>query len=350
MADVTPLPDIAETEAVSEENLELDMTQAEQSLKETPRGPPRNLTGYRQRRTGLNWISARGRPQTPSAKRQRSRTNSASSADETLSPERDMLDWQDLMDSRIRAALEPVHLEKEEMKAELNELREENKRLNNKCIKLDSQSRKKNLKIWGIIEARKETKSDLKEQVLSLLAEYNINLNPRDLDSVFRIGTKEDNTTRCTLVHFLHMDDKIVTLSRGRHMFKDYGVRLDDDYPIEIEDNRRDLKPVMHAAKNMKDEAGKHKYSAKLNADRLIINGKPYTVNNTQRLPNELKPENLSTLQKDCITAFFTKHSPLSNHHKADQKIENTKYSSNEQFYMQQKHMYLGTQQQLKGL
>lgn len=125
-------------------------------------------------------------------------------------------------------------------------------------------------------------------------------------------------------------------------MFKDYGVRLDDDYPIEIEDNRRDLKPVMHAAKNMKDEAGKHKYSAKLNADRLIINGKPYTVNNTQRLPNELKPENLSTLQKDGITAFFTKHSPLSNHHKADQKIENTKYSSNEQFYMQQKAYVFG--------
>ena len=111
MADVTPLPDIAEAETISEENLELDMTQSEQSLKETPRGPQRTLSGYRQRRAGINWISARGRPQNPSAKWQRSRTNSASSADETLYPEREMLDWQDLMDSRIRAALEPIHLE-----------------------------------------------------------------------------------------------------------------------------------------------------------------------------------------------------------------------------------------------
>ena len=36
-------------------------------------------------------------------------------------------------------------------------------------------------------------------------------------------------------------------------MFKDYGVRVDNDYPIEIEDNPRDLKPVLPAAMNCRD-------------------------------------------------------------------------------------------------
>ena len=54
-------------------------------------------------------------------------------------------------------------------------------------------------------------------------------------------------------------------------------------------------------------------------------------------MPSELQPKNVSTPQKNGITAFFSKNSPLSNHHMANQRVEGTDYSSNEQYYMQQK-------------
>lgn len=348
MAASTPLPSIIETESLSEEQEEQAATQTEQSVVEPPKGlkmAHRILTSsYKQRRRGVNLLNARGGQQTPSAKRQRSRTNSGSSTEgNDIQPlDSEETSWQDIMDSRIREAMTPAYLEIDEMREEMKDLKEENKKLSDRCIKIDSQSRKRNLKIWGLLEAKRETKFDLKQQVVSLLGEYDIIINHRDIDSVFRIGAKDDRVTRCTLVHFIHMADKEQTLSMGRQMYMDYQVRLDDDYPAEIEEHRRDLKPVLHAAKRSRDETGKPKYRANLHADRLIINGKQYTVDNTHRLPNELKLENVSTKQKDGITAFFTKHSPLSNHHQAEQEIEGAKYTSNEQYYMQQKAYTFG--------
>ena len=80
--------------------------------------------------------------------------------------------------------------------------------------------------------------------------EYNINIEHRDLDldSVFWIGAKEETTSRCTLVPFVHLEDKVQTLNRGRDMNRDYGVILEDNFLPEIKTNRRDLKPLLQAA------------------------------------------------------------------------------------------------------
>ena len=63
-------------------------------------------------------------------------------------------------------------------------------------------------------------------------------------------------------------------------MYSDYGVRLEDDFPPEIEDRKKDLRPVLQAANRCKDDRGELKYKAFLNADKLTINGKHYTTNN----------------------------------------------------------------------
>lgn len=50
-----------------------------------------------------------------------------------------------------------------------------------------------------------------------------------------------------------------------------------------------------------------------------------------ERLPEDLKPENVKKPSKGC------KNSPLSNHHIATQKIDGETYNCNEQYYKQQK-------------
>ena len=116
-------------------------------------------------------------------------------------------------------------------------------------------------------------------------------------------------------------------------MYFDYGVRLENDFPLEINDNRKELKPILQAAMKIRTKAGGRKYSAYLKTDKLHINGRQYTVKNTDTLPEELKLENISTPLMNGITALFTKHSPLSNHFQSDQKIEGLDYTSNTILY-----------------
>ena len=229
-----------------------------------------------------------------------------------------------------------------EMRGQMQELAEENKRLDAKYTKLDCLSRKNNLKIWGILEEDKETKYDIKRKVMNLLKEYGVNINARDIGEVHRLGAKRPRTVRGTLVHFFHYEDKDLTLSRGKQMFFDYGVRLENDFPVEIDDNRKELKPILQAALRYRNETGGRKYNAYLSTDKLHINGRQFTVENTDTLPEELKLENISTPQKKGITAFFSKHSPLSNHFPSEQKIEGLDYTTNEQYYMHQKALVFG--------
>ena len=302
--------------------------------------PPNQGLSYKQRRSRTRWAPTAGRVQTPRAKRARTHTESLSSVEGTPTPfNTHESDERDPSDPHI---ISVILEELAEMREQLQDLSIENKRLDDRCTKLDCLSRKNNLKIWNILEGSRETKYDIKRTVMSLLEEYGVNLNARDIGSVYRLGPKRSDKTRCTMVHFFHAEDKELVKSRGKQIYFDYNVRLEDDFPLEIETNRRELKPVLRAAAKYRNEKGERKYNAFLNVDKLHVNGRTYTVENTEKLPDELKLENISTPRNDKITAFFTKNSPLSNHFTADQKIQDVEYSSNEQYYMHQKALTFG--------
>ena len=302
----------------------------------------RPVSGFRQRRTGANWSDPKGRTQTP-RKRPRNYTNSPKSLNNTNSPGDNYAVEED---EAISQRLDTIYREISDMKEDMAELFAENQKLNERCTRIDNQARRNNMKIWNILEDRNETKFDIKRRVTDLFGEYGIKISPRDIDRVFRIGTRDyrGNTPRCTLVHFIHAEDKELVMSRGRHMFNDYRVRLENDYPPEIDENIKELRPLLQAAHRSKNEAGERCYKAKLIADRLTVNGKQYTVETVSKLPVDLRPENVSTPQKEGITSFFTKHSPLSNHHHATQKIDGETYNCNEQYYMQQKALTFADQ------
>lgn len=172
--------------------------------------------------------------------------------------------------------------------------------------------------------------------------DYGVTIEPKDIENAHRTGPKHNNAPRPILVNFLYAEDKEMALSVGRPIFFDHGISMESDFPEEIDKKRRELRPILQTASKIKTVEGRKKYRASLNADQLIVNGRRYTTENTNKLPEELKPENISTITKDGKTGFFTFQSPLSNHYTATQKVRGIEYNSNEQFYMHQKTLTFG--------
>ncbi len=93
-----------------------------------------------------------------------------------------------------------------------------------------------------------------------------------------------------------------------------------------MQERRQMLRPIMMKAKTAKKEAF-------LNIDTLIIDGKPYSVDNLNTLPAGLSPIEVATPNiGDTIIAFYGKQSPLSNFHPAKFNVQEMDFDDNEMF------------------
>lgn len=223
----------------------------------------------------------------------------------------------------------------------IDSLGKENSVLKTKILHLESYSRRNNLKFWGFAEKTGENKFDCKRNVLGMFKYANINIPPKVVTEVHRVGPKIPGQIRAMMVTFSYIEDRDFILAKQHHIYSACKIRVEEDFPKEITSNRKELKPILIAANKMTTE-GKTKYKAALVGDNLRINNKRYTVNNMKELPHELRPAQIATQTHNGMTAFFTKDSPLSNHHLAPQTIGRTTYNCNEQYLMQQKAILFG--------
>lgn len=154
-----------------------------------------------------------------------------------------------------------------------------------------------------------------------------INIPPKIVTEVHRVGPKIPGQIRAMMVTLSYIED----------------------FPKQINNNRKELKPILIAA-NKKNTEGDTRYKAALKGDSLHINNNKYTVKNMNEVPNELRHEKIATPSRDGLTAFFTKYSPLSNHHLAPQTIGNKTYNCNEQYLMEQKALVFGNSEMAKRI
>lgn len=107
---------------------------------------------------------------------------------------------------------------------------------------------------------------------------------------------------------------------------------------------RNDLRVLQRIAKAAKKDP--ESYGEVFICDYQInINGRGYSMGRIRELPNELQPEYVYTPRSDETVVFFTKYSPLSNHHRSIFMLEGTRYNCVEQFLAQQKAIMAGNQQ-----
>ena len=235
----------------------------------------------------------------------------------------------------LRRELSTVQVQLKTLQEQYTDVVQENEKLKEKIIKLDSFDRKKNLKFTGFREQKGESKFDTKRAILGMLQTSGIHLHPKAIEGAYRVGPHIKNRDRPIIAKFLHGEERDFVHAKSAHIHKVTGIRTEEDLPEEIEKRRRLLKPIAIKANNTIVNK-RHKYQATFQ-DKLKVNGKIYSMETINRLPEDIHPSVVYTPSNNGITAFFGRLSPLSNHHIAPQKLDNRVFNCNEQFYMYEK-------------
>ena len=213
-------------------------------------------------------------------------------------------------------------------------LNDQNKSLQERLVKLECHQRRNNLIFEGIKEEKGETSEKCEQKVLDALS--SIPGLPQDIkiSRCHRVGSFQSDRTRQIVCH-IHWYKIKTKILKGKKHLPD-GIYVQEDFPVEIVERRKVLRPILKAALQHDD----YKDNAYLSVDKLIINKKIYTyapVNNLDSLPDDLNPRSLCEQSDDDTHVFFGIGSPMSNFHKCDFVVDNLKYCCSEQYIQSEK-------------
>ena len=235
----------------------------------------------------------------------------------------------------IRNEMKEMKAEATNLQQQLTESKMKNKEMKEHILRLESQSRRDNLKISGIPEAvGAETWEECKEKVYCILEENLEIPNARNIKITRcqRLGQKNPGQRRPrTIILKLHWFGDRELIWASRRKLKGTNYWLEEDFPSEIDERRRTLLPIARAARLQNKKST-------VNVDRLLIDGRSYTVETLSQLPDHLQPSRLATKTDGKVTAFFRSDTPLSNFHQVPITDDaGRKFHSSEQWYQYQK-------------
>jgi ribA/ribD-fused uncharacterized protein len=211
----------------------------------------------------------------------------------------------------------------------------QNKILHDKFLYQENHSRRMNLIFHGFKESAWETETQSEAIVRNYMHDtLKVDSTTFMFDSIHRVGPRILNSKRARtiLVRFSSHTDR-QTVWKARQPATGNDLFVTQDFPVEIQQRRRTLIPILNAAKTL-DE---YKAKSYIYNDKLVINGTTYTSDNLSTLPAELDPSKIATPTKSGYTFFWGRQSPLSNHYPCEFIINDTTYNCTEQYYMHQK-------------
>ena len=88
--------------------------------------------------------------------------------------------------------------------------------------------------------------------------------------------------------------------------------------------------PFMHRARE-------ENMTTRVIVEKLIVQGKVYTVDTLGSLPDRINPTKTATIEKDNCVLFFSKYSPFPTHYQRTFKMNKTIYHNMEQSLQHQK-------------
>ena len=221
----------------------------------------------------------------------------------------------------------------------VKEVREENNKLyqtlnalTTKINNLELQTRRENLIFCGIKEKKEETWEDCEKAIREILTK--IDLPNVKFERTHRLGNKRAHISRNIIAKFSFYKDRH-DVWQNRHKLAGSSCYILEDYPQEINKKRKLLYPAFKAAQRQTEF-----HDVKLKVDKLMINGKTFTVDNMNQLPKCLQPENAAVTETEDVVVFFTKNAIFSNLHPIDIQIEGHTYNCNEQYYQSSKALF----------
>ena len=219
-------------------------------------------------------------------------------------------------------------------------LKEQNTNLNEKLLKLEYHQRRNNLLFDGFEEVYGETDTDCYSKVRLAIADLyeddpEIDGEPVPtayekagkitVNRIHRDGPYTRGRKRPIIVNFQWFGDVRFILENKKKLPTD--IYVNEDFPIEIRQRRRVLRPILKKALSLSRYKGK----VKLKFDKLIVNGIPYSMGNLRDLPKDLCPSDNCQEENDDYIGFLGLHSPFSNFYQCSFKLNNVSYSNVEQ-------------------
>ena len=250
-------------------------------------------------------------------------------------------------ENQIKECEKDIESQKKEISqltCKVNGLERENWELKSRCsiihennLKTEINRRELNVIFDGIPETHLEDHRLLYHKIVRVLNQMEI-FNGKAADVLIvrcqRIGPINRERSRSALVQFLRYNDVQILLHNRKQLPEHVYVK--EDYPSEIEERRKILRPIFNKAKNM----AKYKGKCRLTVDKLVLDGKSFTVgprNNLKELPPELNQRSAAERENNEILAFFTIGSPFSNFHSSVFVKDRTKYICSEQYIQAKK-------------
>lgn len=159
---------------------------------------------------------------------------------------------------------------------ELKQIKDENKRLSKKVEeqedrigRLERAVRSKNIVIKGIADEERENENLTKEKIDRVIQKIGVNVEiERDIDEIGRIGKFEEGKKRPILVKLLKESTKSKILKNAKQL-KGTTIWIEEDFPKNIQEERRTLIPRLKEARN-------RGHRAVLKYNKLIVDGEIY--------------------------------------------------------------------------
>ena len=237
--------------------------------------------------------------------------------------------------------LAEMKIEMNDLKTQVNilecdkvELQVQCRLLSESHLKAETHRREQNLVFEGVQETYGEDTQMLHNKIVRVLNHMMIfagNGATVPIARVHRVGPFVKGKNWPIVCHFARYYDMQLLL-KNRTQLPD-GVFVHEDYPPEIEDRRHVLRPIFNKARKSSEYKGK----CRLMQDKLILDGKAFTVNNLKDLPKSLHPRTAAEKCNQEALVFFTQGSPFSNFYLAPFVIDYTRYVNNEQYIQAKK-------------
>lgn len=243
-----------------------------------------------------------------------------------------------VMDDNIKLCANVNTLSEQVDRLEMEDslLRTENTDLKEKLLLLEFHQRRNNLVFSGIEESSAdESGFDCYNKIMNCLSNIpDLDLGSIRIDRCHRLGPKAFKKHRDIIAKF-HWYGDLVSIMRNREFLLDH-VFANEDYPEEWLERRSLLRPIFKCAR----EVPKFKYKVRMVRDKLIIDGKSFSVapiNNLHELLKEILPSETCERRDLNTIVFLGPHSVFSNFHQANFKDGGVKYNCAEQMIQAEK-------------
>jgi len=239
--------------------------------------------------------------------------------------------------SEAKSAVNKLSHQLDELKYTVNKLSVDNNKLKRKIVEQEAYSRRNNLIIRGI----PEDPQDLLHKVHYVMGQMGHPHPPSvPIEKLHRIGPVSrpinGNGPRNVIVRFKEISDRD-EMYKYRQTLKNVkmggnNIFIEEDLPQEIQNDRDYLMPIYLESKKMQKFR-----DSKIVQDKLIIGKQTITKDNLIDLPDELKPEKVSSRENNTTFIWFSQLSPLSNFAHYPITVQGKRYTCNEQFIQSQK-------------